>query len=728
MISAILFAASIGALNLTADRIAIDNVTKAAVASGHVHAVEGVVSLRSDYLERNADGVIKLYNPTQVTTCTNEPDCMHWNVEGEVEYRAKDYVVLRNMWVELFEVPVLWLPYFWYPLDTKCGFTWMPGYTGRWGAYLLTKYRYHLLGDENHEEEKSWLRGSTRFDMRVKNGLAVGENLKWSLGEFGCGHFKSYYAYDQDAEERYGDRRRKSKWNYSNWGSSVPTDRYGFEGAHRWEPTERDTVLLRGSYYSDSYFRTDFYRNNFFGVMNQFVSYDTSGLFWEHIENNLSFGVEADGRLNDFVGATERLPEIYFDINPMPVFSTPLNYESQSRFGFLRRRAAEYSKKSKPEYRYVPGQWANYEAARFDTYHRLTAPMKLFDDFVSFVPRIAYRGTFYDDGGIAPLDGKDKAISSDSNFGRSIIEGGATFAARGEAWVNENWLHMVEPYFDILAQEAYISGDDDGARAYVFDALDASRTWEDHFAGRGRNLPYSWYGFTPGLRNEWSKVDEKGTLRPIIDFDVYAAVQLNSARFVNAPSTLDNDMHKLPVSGRPSYGEGNGIIVPGARLRYSPEEDILLTMMAEYDSDNDKIALADLRFSQKVSEDFSWYAMYSLRDHRLWDFASSPYNKSSMSEDIFNEAMFHYAEIGYTHHPLHWFRWSPYVRWDVDKDELDRVGTSFDFLTDCLCFRFYVEYENDYKLVDGHEYDEEWNFGFQIFLRAFGDGSSPMFY
>jgi hypothetical protein len=120
--------------------------------------------------------------------------------------------------------------------------------------------------------------------------------------------------------------------------------------------------------------------------------------------------------------------------------------------------------------------------------------------------------------------------------------------------------------------------------------------------------------------------------------------------------------------------------------------------------------------------------MYSLRDHRLWDFASSPYNKSSMSEDIFNEAMFHYAEIGYTHHPLHWFRWSPYVRWDVDKDELDRIGTSFDFLTDCLCFRFYVEYENDYKLVDGHEYDEEWNFGFQIFLRAFGDGSSPMFY
>ena len=728
MIQALMLAASIGTLNLTADRIAVDNVTKAAVASGHVHVVEGVVSLRSDYMERTADGVVKLHDPSQATTCTNAPGCMHWNVEGEVEYRARDYVVLRNMWVKMFEVPVLWLPYFWYPLDTKCGFSWMPGYTSRWGAYLLTKYRYHILGDEKHDDEGMWLKGATRFDMRFKNGLALGEDLDWSLGSFGRGSFKAYYAFDENARERYGRNRSESKWNYNNWGSSVSRDRYGFEGSHFWEPTERDTVLFRGSHYSDSHFRNDFYRRTFFGLNNQFVSYDTSGVFWEHTENLFSFGAEADGRLDEFISATERLPEVYFDVNPTPVFSTPLNYESQSRLGYLRRRGAEYSSRASDGYRVVPGEWAKYEAVRMDTYHRLTAPTKLFDDLISFVPRFAYRGTFYDDGGIAPLDGVGRAKSSGSAFARSIIEGGATFAARGEAEIGENYLHTIEPYLDVLAQEAYLSGADGNARAYVFDALDASRTWEDQFAGRGRNLPYSWYGVTPGWRNEWSKVDEKGEVRTVVDLDVYAAIQFNSAHYLDAPANLDNSMHRLPVSGKPSYGEGDACVVPGARVRYSPNDDCLLSALAEYDSDNNKIALADVRFSKKVDEDFSWYAAYSLRDHRLWDFASSLYNPMTMKEDIFNEVLFHYAEVGFTHQPIDWFRYSPYVRWDIDENELDRIGTSFDFLTDCLGFRFYVEYENDYIYVDGYKYDHEFNFGFQIFLRAFGDGDRAMFY
>lgn len=724
-----MLAASVGTLNLTADRIAVDNVTKAAVASGHVHVVEGVVSLRSDYLERDASGLVKLHDPTQATTCTNAPGCMHWDVEGEVEYRAKDYVLLRNVWVEMFEIPVFWMPYFWYPLDTKCGFSWMPGYTSRWGAYLLTKYRYHIMGDEEHGEEKPYLKGATRFDMRFKNGLAIGEDLDWGLGRLGSGHFKSYYAFDENARERYSNRPRgSSRWNHSNWGSSVSRDRYGFEGAHHWEPTERDSVFLRGSYYSDSHFRNDFYRRTFFGSSNQFRSYDTSGVFWEHIENAFAFGAEADGRLNEFIAATERLPEVYFDVNPTPVFSTFLNYESQSRLGYLRRRVAEYSSRGRRVYRNVPGEWADYEAVRLDTYHRLTAPMRIADDLVSFVPRIAYHGTFYDDGGIAPLDGYGRAVSSDEPFGRSIVEGGATFSARGTASVNERWQHMIEPYFDVLAQEAYMSGTDDGARQYVFDSIDLSRTWEDHFAGRGRNLPYSWYGVTPGLRNAWSKTDEKGVSRTVVDFDVYAAVQFNSAHFDDASAHLDNSLHRLPAPGKPGYGDGDAFVVPGARLRYSPDDDVLLAAFGEYDSDNNKIALAGMNFTQIVSRDFNWHATYTLRDHRIWDFASSPYDPARMKEDVFNVNLFHYAETGFTHQPIHWFRWSPYIRWDIEENELDRVGTSFDFLTDCLGFRFYVEFENEYTLVDGYDYDEEWNFGFQIFLRAFGDGDRAMFY
>ena len=134
-------------LSFTADRIAADNVTKAVVASGNVVAVSAPYSLRSDYLSKSADGKYLLADPTCATTCTNAVGHTHWNVTGEVEYQEHDYVILRNAWLRFYEIPVVWLPYMYYPLETDCGFSWMPGYMGRWGAYLLTKTRYHVAGD-----------------------------------------------------------------------------------------------------------------------------------------------------------------------------------------------------------------------------------------------------------------------------------------------------------------------------------------------------------------------------------------------------------------------------------------------------------------------------------------------------------------------------------------------------------------------------------------------------
>ena len=724
MVIALILAAAVdaGTLDIKADRIAVDNVTKAAVATGNVTVTEGVISLRSQKLERDSSGLVLLHDPTVATTCTNAPGHTHWCAEGEVEYRPHDYVVLRGVWLRLFEVPVFWLPYAWYPLDTKCGFSWMPGYTSRWGAYLMTKYRYHLLGDEAHGDETWWLGAATRLDLRYKLGVALGEDLEWGLGQFGTGSFKAYYGFDEDAERRYGYGTTYSDWG----GGSVGRDRYGFEAKHRWEPTERDTVTLRGSLYSDAYFRNDYFRDSFFNIKNQFRSYDTSGVFWEHIENQFSFGAEADGRLENFHGATERLPEIYFDVNPLPVPLLPVNYESSSRIGYLRRRNGESTFARHPAYRYSPGTWADYESLRIDTYHRLTAPFRLFD-VLSVVPRLAWRGTFYDKAGYSCLDGWSEAGSTGKWFSRSIVEEGITFAARGEAWVNDRWRHLVEPYFDVLAQQAHISGDSGGARAYVYDSLDASRTWEDQFAGRARNLPYDYYGVTPGLRNAWSVADDKGRLRTALDVDVYAAVQFNHADYLHAPWGLDDVWHRLAVNGKPNYGEGDPTVVPGARVRWSPVQDVRLGARAEYDSDDNKVALADFSLNHKLTRNFDWRLSYMLRDHRMWDFSSAPFDPSYMHSEAMNRAFFHLAELGFTHQPIDWLRYSPFIRWDIDENELDVVGATIDLMTDCLIFRFYVEYENECWLVDGARYDDDWNFGFQIILRAFGDSGRSLF-
>ena len=83
-------------LTFSADRIAVDPVTKAAVATGNVVAVRAPYTLRSQYLSKTADGVYTFAFPTYATTCTNGLGHTHWNVTGEFEYQEHDHVLLRN--------------------------------------------------------------------------------------------------------------------------------------------------------------------------------------------------------------------------------------------------------------------------------------------------------------------------------------------------------------------------------------------------------------------------------------------------------------------------------------------------------------------------------------------------------------------------------------------------------------------------------------------------------
>lgn len=717
-------------MTFTADRIAADNVTHALVATGHIVAVSKPLTIRGEYLTRDADGLMLFQDPVCATTCSNAVGHTHWNVTGEVEYKEHDYVILRNAWLNFYEIPILWLPYLYYPLETDCGFSWMPGYTGRWGAYLLTRYQYHLLGDVAHGADSSWLTGATRFDLRYRQGVALGEDFEWNLGEFGRGRFNVYYAWDEDADHydagtlaAYSD-----KYHSYNWNSPVERDRYAIGLFHRWDATERDSVYIRGSVFSDSSVRSDFFRQTMFNWKSQWLGYDNSGLFWEHLENAFAVGAEVSGRLNKFYGMTGRLPEAYLDVNPQPIFGLPINYESENRIGYLTRDAAEYGLGDRASvYTFHPGPWADYATFRFDTYHRLTAPFKVFDDVLSIVPRVGYHGTYWGESGKDNLTGWGESKDAGSAF-RSILEGGATFAGRGTAWIDEKWRHMAEPYVDVLVQQAWLSGVGDGNRPYVFDNLDASIIWEDQFAGRARNLPYTYYGVTPGIRNGWDKLDDRGNSHQIIDVDLYAALQFNTTSYDSDTSAGRIDDHKLAEVGRPNYGKHDCVIVPGFRLRWTPDEDIMFMGRAEYDSDNNRISTADVGWRQKLSDTFKYDAKYALRDYRLWDFASTPYAAEQMTSDEFNAARFHFVQLGLEHQPIDWFAWGPYFRWDIRDNELDGVGAWFDYLTDCLGFRFLVEYNSPYTCIDGYERGEDWSFGFYIYLRAFGPDSGSTFF
>lgn len=711
-------------LGFTAERIAVDNITKSAVATGNVVVVAEPLTIRGDEVRREADGTFYAKDG-MVTTCTNEVGHLHWSAGGNLEFREHESIVLRGILVKFYEIPILWWPYIYYPLETDYGIRVMPGYTSRWGAYLLTKYVYPIAGDGTYEDNKWWLDGNSRLELRTKNGVALGQAFLWNLGDYGHGRFKVHYAWDENYDRIY--RNRDDRYNADHWYSEIERDRYAVEFKHNWDISERDYLRMGASVFSDSLFRQDFFRNNRLNIKNEWLGYHGGHLAWEHNELLYSYGAEVSGPLNDFYSMTGRLPEIYFDIVPQPLFSTPVNFESANRIGYLTRDYAKYGRSAMVNpFNRSPGVWAEYEAFRFDTYNRLSIPFKTCADVLAVVPRVGYHGTYWNHLGDMRdghwYDGREKANNVDGAW-RSIAEAGVTFSARGTAWVSDYWQHMIEPYADVLAQDASYSNRSKSSRPYIFDNIDASVIWEDQFAGRGRNLPYSYVGITPGVRNAWSKLTESGRLRQVLDVDVYVALQFNKSKRLGREYGRFHEMAEL---GDPNYGKDDVMIVPGFRTRWTPSDDMSLAARAEYDSENEKLALADVAFSQTVSSDLKYSIGYSLRDYRAWDFSSTPFDAALMKRDL-NEVYFHSITAEITHQPIYFFAWGPFVRWDARENELDRIGSHFDYLTDCLCFRFSVSYINDYRFIDGSEYDDDWNFSFMVFLRHFNNGENGVF-
>ena len=705
-----------GNLKVAADEIVADHRSDSFAATGKVDVACHPYRLMSESVAKDGDKTT-FGEPTVVTTCTNDVDHLHWSMTGEAEYFDGKYILGRNQVLRMFGLPLFWLPYWYYPIGGVEGLRMMPGYTGRWGGYLLTKYIYHVAGDRTGAPDAFSLRGASRVDLRTKNGVALGQSFDWQLGEYGKGYFKAYYAHDNDYDRYTRNAQNLSKYNYGNWGSEVDRNRYALELDHAWDVTERDMFRMHAKYLSDSFFQYDFLRDSLLGINTKFSGSTENEGAWEHIENGWAAGVSVYGRLNDFYDSVARLPEFYFDFNPTPLWNTGVNYESQTKIGYLRRNPAVYGKgvETNP-FAYNPGVWATYGTFRLDTYHRLTYPMK-FWDVMSVVPRLAYHGTYYGDTGYEHAEKAyfGKAGKTGNDAFRSIFEGGVTFSARGTAWMDDEWQSVIEPYADVLLQEAWISGISDGKRLYMFDSIDGSRDWLDQFAGRGRNLPYTYYGVTPGFRKLFRRIDERGNLHTVFDFDFYAAMQFGGTKWNGTDKN-----HRLAKLERANYGEHSFTIVPGVRTRWMPTDDTMLGLWAEYDSENNTIAMADVEWRQAINKRFNYYAQLSHRDHRWWDYASSP-TDARVNSERFNWASFSILTVGYEHELItETIVYSPYTRWNLRDHDLESIGSWIDYRTDCLGFRFIVAYDSEYTRIDGSRYKDDWRFGFFVYLRALG--------
>lgn len=616
-------------------------------------------------MARTEDGLY-LADDVSVTTCTNTFDHLHWRVAGDARLKDGDYVEIYDGVPYAFGVPFFYFPYFYRALDVNYGVRVYPGYTSRWGGYVLLSYKLNIYRSE--KPDGPIIDATSHLELRSKRGVGVGESIEWNLKRWGEGELSAFY---------FWDTKPRDDNDGQNWSSTIPSERYKLQITHSTDITPRDLFLLRAKYLSDSEVM-----NDFFEKAHRDESIPINFTSYEHREHALAAGVTVSGPLNDFYGGVARLPEGWLDIVPTPVFNTGINYESQTRAGYLERHAAYYDRATNPLYQYYPGVWADYQTARGNTAHRLTYPLKFFDA-VSLVPRAGYQGTYY-----------QTSDTGDSLY-RHAGELGAETSMRIVSGWDNGWRHTIEPYLDYSWQPVDWSVDGKNG-AYMFDRIDRSFEWLDQFGMDGVWLPYNWHGVRPGVRNLFQTKSEKtGAPRTVLDVDTFAAIQLPNSSTSDAEPNINDD----------------GARMVGMKTIFSPIESFQSRAVAEWDTKEERFAYVDLGAQYKLNKKFSAGAGYMARDHEVYDF-----NPALLPQ--WNRVDQSVVYTGFTHELTDAWAWSMFVRYDTDIGALDEVGGFLQYSLDCLVFQLRSSYRPPYKRFDGSERDSDFRISFIVWLRA----------
>lgn len=323
------------------------------------------------------------------------------------------YIEARDAVLIMGGVPVFYLPYYRRNLGEHANnFNFQPGYRSRFGPYLLSRYDWYW-------NEK--LDGAFRLDYRLKRGVGAGTDLKYHLGQWGDGAIKYYYLRDDKPS------------NNAN-GVDVPSNRQRLNFTYLAQPATNLSVRSQVRYQGDPLVLRDFFEGEYRDNIHP-STYLEVNKFW----SNFSLDAVAQPRINDFLETVERLPDVRLTGFRQQLGNSPVYYQSESSFAYLRRRFAESNS--------VPLD-ADYSAARADTYQQLLIP-KTFFGWLNVTPRVGGRFTYYSEA-----SGPGATTNNYREIYRGVLDTGAEVSFKSaRVWpgvknktLDMNGLrHIVEP-------------------------------------------------------------------------------------------------------------------------------------------------------------------------------------------------------------------------------------------------------------------------------------------
>ncbi len=625
--------------------------------SNKIDLESGRYRVMADAMKRTKKASYDLKNSV-VTTCTNDPSSLHYAVASkDAEFMPGQYVQMRGARVRLFGTTVFGFPLVRRSLVDHFGWSFIPGYESDWGGYLLSSYRTQLvdLGGPHNDSVNS----KTHFDYRTERGFALGEDIGWNFGDL-------YNGGSQGMIGVYGifdDNPMDSDYDRDPGHDTAEDMRYRITLRHDTYFTEADYLTVRSSYMSDSYVFPDFYEDEYEDYIQpeSYASYTHNGVYF-------LYGLTVDHRVNEFYQNVNRLPEMTFDINLIELGQTGLYYQSETEGGLLQYEYADYgTTNAVPE---------SYDTLRIDSLHSITYPFMV-SGFLSVVPRVAYRGTYYSKTKENRLAEKVEPGTTDvvtyykteeAGAGlRNLFEIGSEISFKAYGFFNGDngtlYRHIVEPYANwTYIPEPNIRPDE----LFHFDYID--------------DLDYE-HTVKVGIRQLLEKKLVDKSVTKIVDFDFYAIYYFDNPD---------------GYSGVKTYGV-----------------DTVLALSDSIKIDADAVFDAELNEIDHI--DF-WISLW--QDER-WEAAGQIYyipEKEVDSEPVYGTTLFR-GDVRYTFSES--FSIGSYIRYDSQLSRCEKIAGYLQYNLDCLSFRLASEFVPAFTRDDGTEREAKTRVSFNAWVREF---------
>ena len=315
-----------------------------------------------DNLYSTENGAYQIKNGYFTTHDSSEPD---YRLRARsVRIYPDNRIIFSNVTMFIGQTPIFWWPYLYQSLDKANAFLITPGYSGKWGAYLLGSATFPVT--EN-------TLGRVHLDYRSERGPAFGLDSEYRGPKPTNGDPQSY----SNIRGYILSDSQTGKNQTTLARPPIDPERYRLSWQAKLYMSDDWTATIDVNKLSDSKFLEDFYpgENRLDPQPDTVAALTRSSEHW-------TFTALARGQWNEFQQTTERLPELALDFTRSRLFNSPIYYEGETSATFLNKAFPN------------DAETADINTFRADTFHQLSYPNTYFG-WLSVVPRAGFRATYY---------------------------------------------------------------------------------------------------------------------------------------------------------------------------------------------------------------------------------------------------------------------------------------------------------------------------------------------